>query len=141
MKNTIIIIFSNLFFILSVLASNPEYKTDRKTTDFQRCVKNQVTQKEDEAKNPHKKKFDITVKKDDKFIDKSVNWADKKQKIDSEKNSGNKKLPTKNEKSSQDFHKWANKTQDSIDFKMKQKDPKYQSPDPFSKTRNLAAPY
>lgn len=141
MKNTIIIIFSNLFFILSVLATNPEYKTDKKTTDSQRYVKNKVTQKEDEAKKPQKEKLDITVQKDNKFIDKSVNWAGKKQKIDSEKDSNNKKLPTKNEKSLQDFHKWANKTKDSIGLKMKQKDPKYQSSDPFSNTKNPAISY
>ena len=141
MKNTIIIIFSNLFFILSVLATNPEYKTDKKTTDPQHCVKNKVTQEEGEAKKSQKKQLDITVQKDDKFIDKSVNWGSKKQKMGNQKDSGNGKFLTKNEKSSQDFHKWANKTQDSIDFKMKQKDPKYQSSNPFSNITNPTAPY
>jgi phenylalanyl-tRNA synthetase alpha subunit len=141
MKNTIIIIFSNLFFILSVLAANPEYKADKKTTDSQRCIKNQITQEEGEAKKFQKKQLDITVQKDDKFIDKSVNWGNKEQKIGSKKDSGNGKFLTKNEKSSQDFHKWANKTQDSIDFKMKQKDPKYQSSNPFSDITNPTAPY
>lgn len=141
MKNTIIIIFSNLFFILSVLAANPEYKTDKKTTDSQRCIKNQITQEEGEAKKIQKKQLDITVQKDDKFIDKSVNWDNKKQKMGSQKDSGNGKFLTKNEKSSQDFHKWANKTQESINSRMTKKDPKYQSPDPFSNITNPTAPY
>lgn len=136
MKNTIIIIFSNLFFTLAVLATKPEHKTEKKTTYSERCVKNQVTQKEDTNKKSQKKKIDITVQKDNKFIDKSVNWTDKKQKLDSKKDSDKGKLPTKNEKSSQDFHKWANRAKDSIELKIKQKDPKYQSSDPFSNTRN-----
>lgn len=50
MKNIIIIIISNLVFTLSVLATNPEYKTDNKTSNSYPSVKNKVAQKKDRVK-------------------------------------------------------------------------------------------
>lgn len=137
MKNTIIIIYLNLLFTLAVLANRPEYKI----TNPNLSVTNKVEQKKSDANTFQKEKIDITVKKDNKFTDKSVNWTGKRQKIDNTKSPNNKKLPTKNEKASQDFHEWANKTQDAIDLRMKQKDPKYQSPNPFSKITTPSTSY
>lgn len=136
MGNTIIIIFLMIFFAPALLAAKPEQPADKKPIDSQIYNENEVRHEQDEAKESTKKKIDITVQKDNKFIDKSINWSGKKQKVDSKNDSGNGKLLTKNEKSSQDFHKWANKAKDSIELKIKQKDPKYQSYDPSLNTKN-----
>lgn len=138
MKNVIVIIITSVLFALSVQA-NPSNKAKNTTLKQHHgyVAKNKIESKKNKVQESQKKKIDITIKKRPGAKDKSTNWTGKKKARDFEKDKNNvrKSAKNKHEKASRDFHKWSNKTQDSIESGMKRKDPKYQPADPFYNER------
>ena len=137
MKNIIVIIVASVLCTLSVQA-NPAHKAKDKIANPHHGIKNKVEHKKNKAQNPQKKKIDITVKENRKSNDKSTNWTDKRKPRDFAKDKKNATRGTKkkHEIAHKDFHKWSNKTKDSIESRMKKNDPKYQSADPFYNERH-----
>ena len=131
MKNIIVVMLSSIVFILTAHAK-PEHK------NLHQDIKTKIEQKNDREKKSQKRKLDITVKKHRKSNDKSTNWTGKKKVRDFEKDKNNvsKGAKKKHEKANKDFHKWSNKTQDSIESRIKRKDPKYRPADPFYNERH-----
>ena len=122
---------SGIVFILTAHAK-PEHQNPHQD------IKTKIEQRNDREKKSQKKKLDITVKKHRKSNDKSTNWTGKKKPKDLTKDKKNvsRGAKKKHEKASRDFHKWSNKTKDSIESKMKRNNPKYQSADPFYNERH-----
>lgn len=80
MRNTTFIIILLAFFAPDVLAAKTEQQNNKKPIVSQIYIENKASHEQDEAKESTKKKIDITVQKESKFIDKSINWATKEQK-------------------------------------------------------------
>lgn len=132
MKNIIVVIIISLFLSLSVQA-DPTNKIRDKMEN-----QHQAEHKKDKAKKHHKKKIDITVKKKRKPKDKSVDWANTKRapNIQEKKNAQKRNNSSGADKKLKEFHKWSNKTKDSIDSRIRKKDHNYQSLDPIFNERH-----
>ena len=129
MKNLVLIIILSLFFSLSAIADSVRMSDDKEMITQEETPK----QKEKHSNVKKKKQIDITVEKPDCTDDKSTDWQG--HSLEKEKYSP-KRQETNNEDSSNwvienikdnvikpdneyeshnnDFHKWANKTKDSI---------------------------
>lgn len=138
MKNIVVVLLSSIVFILSAQANPATYKANDKIANPPHVVKNKVEKKKNRATKSQKKKIDITVKKDRKPRDNPVNWANKKKPRDVKDHKGaNRRNPNKgHEKANKDFHKWSNKTKDSIESRLRKKDHNHQSVDPFFNERH-----